>query len=68
MAVFDHRRGSGHGGRIRPARDCIFNLKNNGVGLGTVSPKVNEAIVAKTKAIQRADRRGKIKVKPTIKF
>jgi len=58
-----------HVGRI-PAgpRDRLFNVKNAGVGLGTVSPKVNRADLAKTKAIQRAMIRGKVKVKQTIKF
>ena len=43
-------------------------MKNAGVGLGKVSPKVNRADLAKTKAIQRLMVKGKVKVKQTIKF
>ena len=49
-------------------RDYLYNLKNNGVGLGSVSPKVKKSIVARTTAIGKQIAAGKIKVKPIIKF
>ena len=48
--------------------DFLFNVKNSGVGIGKVSPKVPAADVAAVKRIQKQIATGKIKVKPTIKF
>ena len=46
----------------------MFSLKNGGVGLGSVSPKIPKAYVTKTNAIGKQIATGKIKVKPTVKF
>jgi basic membrane protein A len=55
-------------GRLKTQRDYVYSLKNNGVGLGSVSSRVAKADVAKTNAIAKQIGAGKIKVKPTIKF
>jgi basic membrane protein A and related proteins len=55
-------------GKLKTQKDYLYNLKNNGVGLGSVSPKVPKAFVAKTKAVGKQIASGKIKVKRTIKF
>ena len=55
-------------GRLKGQVDFVFSAKNGGVGLGSVSPKVNRADLAATKRIQRLMANGKIKVKETIKF
>ena len=43
-------------GKLKTGKDYVFNLKNGGVGLGSVSPKIPKAYVAKTTAIGEADR------------
>jgi basic membrane protein A and related proteins len=55
-------------GRLRGGVDFLFNVKNNGVGLGSVSPRVNKADIAATNAIRRQIASGRIKVKETVKF
>jgi basic membrane protein A len=55
-------------GNLKGGVDVLFNVKNNGVGLGSVSPKVNKGDVARTNAIKRQIASGKIKVKETVKF
>ena len=55
-------------GNLKTGGDYVYSLKNNGVGLGSVSPKVSKAFVAKTKAIAAQIGAGKIVVKPDIKF
>jgi basic membrane protein A len=55
-------------GRLKGQTDFLFNVKNKGVGLGSVSPKVNKADVAKTNVIKAQIASGKIKVKETVKF
>jgi basic membrane protein A len=55
-------------GRLKGGTDFLFNVKNGGVGLGSVSPKVNKADIAKTNAIKKLIASGKIKIKETIKF
>jgi basic membrane protein A and related proteins len=55
-------------GNLAMQRDYAYSLKNNGVGLGSVNPKVPKSDVAKTRAIGKLIGQGKIKVKPTIKF
>jgi basic membrane protein A len=55
-------------GKLKTGSDYLFNLKNNGVGLGSVNRKVPKAFVNKTLAIGRQIAKGKIRVKPTIKF
>ncbi len=55
-------------GDLKTQRDYLYNLKNRGVGLGSVNKKVPKAFVAKTVAIGKLIASGKIKVKATIKF
>src|SRR3954465_2464996 len=55
-------------GTLKTGSDYLFNLKNGGVSLGSVSPKVPKAYVTKTNAIGKQIAAGKIKVKATIKF
>ena len=55
-------------GQLKTGKDYVFSLKNNGVGLGSVSPKVPKAFIAKTNAIAKQIGAGKIKVKAVIKF
>jgi basic membrane protein A and related proteins len=55
-------------GTLKTGRDYTFNLKNGGVSLGSVSPKVPHAYVTKTVAIGKLIAAGKIKVKPIVKF
>jgi basic membrane protein A len=55
-------------GKLRTGGNYNFTLKNNGVGLGSVSPKVPKALVNKTLAIARQIAAGKIVVKPEVKF
>jgi basic membrane protein A and related proteins len=55
-------------GTLKSGRDYTFNLKNGGVSLGSVSPKIPRAYVLKTVAVGKLIARGRIKVKPTIKF
>jgi basic membrane protein A len=57
-----------HVGRLPRQVDRLYNVANGGVGLGSVSPKVPKADVAKVKAIQRQIAKGQVKVKETIKF
>ena len=38
-------------GKLKTQRDYVYNLKNGGVGLGTVNKKVPKAFVAKTLAV-----------------
>ena len=55
-------------GTLKTGGDYTFNLKNGGVSLGSVSPKIPRAYVLKTVAVGKLIARGKIKVKPIIKF
>ena len=55
-------------GKLKVQRDYQYSLKNNGVGLGSVNPRVKGTLVAKTSAIAKQIGAGKIKVKPIIKF
>ena len=55
-------------GKLKTQRDYVYNLKNGGVGLGSVSKKVPKAFVAKTLAVGKLIASGKIKVKPIIKI
>jgi basic membrane protein A and related proteins len=66
-AVMDLTR-LANNGKLKTQRDYVYNLKNGGVGLGSVNPKVPKAFVAKTLAIGKQIASGKIKVKPTIKI
>ena len=55
-------------GQLKTGRDYVFNLKNGGVGLGSVNKKVPKADIAKTVAIGEQIAAGKIKVKAKVKF
>ncbi len=48
-------------------KDVVYTVKSGSVGLGTVSPKVSPAIVAKTKAIQAKMAKGQVKVVDILK-
>jgi basic membrane protein A len=51
--VLHHKKIGGH--------DLVFNLKNGGVGIGKISPKVPKAFIAKMNALGAQIRAGKIK-------
>ena len=55
-------------GTLKTGGDYTFNLKNGGVSLGSVSPKIPRAYVLKTVAVGKLIARGRIKVKPIVKF
>jgi basic membrane protein A len=55
-------------GNLATGRDYNYSLKNDGVGLGSVSPKVPKADVTRTLAIADMIAKGRIKVQDTIKF
>ena len=55
-------------GNLKTGGDYLYSLRNNGVGLGSVNPKVPKADVAKTVALGKLIAQGKIVVKPIIKF
>jgi len=57
-----------YAGNLKTGSDYTYSLKNNGVGLGSVSPKISKALVAQTKAIGALIGQGKIVVKPVVKF
>jgi len=57
-----------YAGNLATERNYNYNLRNNGVGLGSVSKKISRAIVVKTRAVGLLVAAGKIKVKPEIKF
>jgi basic membrane protein A len=52
-------------GRFRGGTNAVFSLKNDGVGLGKISPKVPKAIVRKVDAIRRQIVSGAITNIPT---
>ncbi len=53
-------------GTFRGGRDAIYGLKQNGVGLGRVSPKVPASDVAAVRRIQAQIVSGKIRNIPTV--
>jgi basic membrane protein A and related proteins len=53
-----------YAGNLATGRDYNYNLRNGGVGLGSVSRKIPKAFVAKTNAIAAQIASGKIIVKP----
>ena len=55
-------------GKLKSQRDYNYSLKNNGVGLGSVNPRVKKSLVTKTNAIAKQIGSGRIKVKPILKF
>jgi basic membrane protein A and related proteins len=48
-------------GTLKPGDDLVFNLKNGGVGLGKISPKVPKAFIARINALKSQIIAGKIK-------
>jgi basic membrane protein A len=57
-----------YAGNLRGGGNYNYNLKNNGVGLGSVSSKIPKSEIAKTNAIAKQIAEGKIVVQPTVKF
>ena len=55
-------------GKLKTGGNYTFSLKNQGVGLGSVSPKIPRALVTQTNAIAKQVGSGAIVVKPTVKF
>ena len=53
-------------GKFRGGRNSIFGLKDNGVGLGRISPKVPNADVAAVDKIRAEIASGKIGGIPTL--
>jgi basic membrane protein A len=52
-------------GKFKGGADAVFSLKNDGVGLGKISPKVPKAFVDKVRQIEKDIAAGKIKNIPT---
>ena len=52
-------------GKFAGGTNAVFSLKNNGVGLGKISPKVPKADVAKVRQIAKDIATGKIANIPT---
>jgi basic membrane protein A len=57
-----------HFGKLPKQVDRLYNIKNGGVGIGKVSPKVPAADIAKVNAVKRRIAKGELKVKETVKF
>lgn len=55
-------------GTLKTGSDYLFSLKNGGMGLGSVSPKIPKSFITKTNAIGKQIASGKIKVKAVVKF
>jgi basic membrane protein A len=51
--------------KFKGGTDTVFSLKNDGVGLGKISPKVPKAFVDKVRQIEKDIAAGKIKSIPT---
>jgi len=49
-------------GTLTPGNDFVFNLKNGGVALGKISPKVPKAYVARVNSLKNQIIAGKIKI------
>jgi basic membrane protein A len=60
--------GLARAGRLPQQTDVLYTVKNGGVGLGKISPRVNKADIAKAKGAQRSIAFGRIKVKDLIKL
>jgi basic membrane protein A and related proteins len=52
---------SAKNGTYKGGRDLVFNLKNNGVAIGKISPRVPKAFIAKMNALKPQILSGKIK-------
>lgn len=53
-------------GTLTPGNDIVFDLKNGGVALGKVSPKVPKAYLARVNALKEQIIAGKIKVPTAV--
>ena len=51
-------------GKLAADRNSVFDLRNGGVGLGRISPKVGRPVLRRLEAIRRAIIAGKIRVPP----
>jgi basic membrane protein A and related proteins len=56
-----------YAGNLATQRDYVYSLKNNGVGLGSVSKKVPKKFVVRTVAVGKLIAAGKITVKTNVK-
>jgi basic membrane protein A and related proteins len=56
-----------YAGNLATQRDYLYSLKNNGVGLGSVSKKVPKKFVVRTVAVGKLIAAGKIAVKTNVK-
>jgi basic membrane protein A len=65
VAVFDIIR-SLQQGTFRPGRDVVFDLRNNGVGLGKVSPKVPRPFLRELTRVRGQIVAGKIRVRSRL--
>jgi basic membrane protein A and related proteins len=57
-----------YAGNLKTGGNYDYNLRNNGVGLGSVNAKIPKALVAKTNAVAKLVASGKVVVKPVVKF
>jgi basic membrane protein A len=57
-----------YAGNLKTGGNYTYNLRNNGVGLGSVNKKISKSFIKKTQAIAQLIARGKIVVKPEVKF
>jgi hypothetical protein len=51
-------------GTLPAHRDSIFDLRNGGVGLGRISPKVKRTFLRRLETIRKAIVAGRIRVPP----
>jgi basic membrane protein A and related proteins len=49
-------------GKFQGGSDLLFDMKNNGVGVGKISPKVPKALIAKMNLLKKKIISGKVKV------
>src|SRR4051794_37350631 len=61
VGVYDAVRDVGTG-KFAGGRDVLFNLKNDGVGVGKISPKVPKALIARVNAVRKQIVAGTLKV------
>ena len=61
VGVFLAVKGAKTGKGFKGGGDLVFNLKNRGVAVGKISPKVPKAYIAKINALKKKIIAGKIK-------
>ena len=54
-----------HHGRFQGGRNSVFEVKNNGVGIGGISPKVPKDLVARVRAVEKRMAAGELADIPT---